>query len=113
MNIVYFISEIVKVYPYSELSSANFDYFIRLYYNADDAGMVITTKVSLPGYVINYAKFKVSYLQIVISQTALTKDYPLYKFTLSTFSTTTSSSLSAALPYDAALKDVNVMYGIT
>ena len=63
----YFISDIVKVYPFIDLLNYNCDYFIRISYNADDAAMIVTTKISLPQYVIDYGKFKVTYLQILIS----------------------------------------------
>lgn len=63
----YFISDIVKVYPFMDLVNYNYDYFIRIYNNADDAAMIVTAKISLPQYVIDYGKFKVTYLQILIS----------------------------------------------
>ena len=50
-----------------DLGNYNYDYFIRIYNNADDAAMIVTAKISLPQYVIDYGKFKVTYLQILIS----------------------------------------------
>jgi hypothetical protein len=98
--------------------NVDYDYYIGLNYIGDTTYKNFTISLSLPSYVISYANYSIKYLIVVMDRTAISNDFPKYRFRgqMATF-TSSSSSGNNQMTFtglsDTNIRDNNYIMGLT